>query len=232
MAENENALLTLAKAQMTQAEVREFALKNFVEMLATLERRLKVASGYINRMRDGSTDYEFIVKLAVLSEAITTQALVSTLHNEGLFEHFAQAGQGTRLNLCVKLGVLREGEVGPLRVVAQVRNQFAHRIENLEKTLAEYVDGLRPDQKVELVNRLHNFQGKDSVKASADFSGFGMVFRSTLFELALSPLLLLAWQDETAEREREREKLENAQRLAGPFTLAYLFRTDNGEVKR
>jgi hypothetical protein len=211
---------------MEKREAEVLAAKNLQDMLETLEMRLKLPSGHVMKLRDSGSDYEYIVKLAVLCEAVTTQALVSILHNDALFEHFSNAGQAVRLNLCVKMGVLQESEAGPLRALATTRNQFAHRVENLEKSLAEYVDGLKGTQKMELVNRLLNLEGKESAKEKDDFSGLPKAIRTMLFDMALNPLLLLSWQDQAAERERERRKLEELTGGARPFALSDLFRSN------
>jgi hypothetical protein len=194
------------------------------EMLQRTEQRLKLPDRYILNLRTEGTDWEFIIKLAVLAEAAVTNALVSSLHNDLLYEHFSAIQQSIRLNLCEKLGILMPEERLILDSLATTRNKFAHKVENLQKTLAEYVDGLLPAQKVELTTRLMVLRKDDRYKEADDFSWLGKAFRRLMLDAVVLPLAALSAKDLEAELDRERKAFyERRHELGDKQTLASMF---------
>lgn len=210
--------------ELTQEQRRTRYDDMAAESLQRTEQRLGLPERYVLQMRENSNDWEFLIKLAVLVEAAVTQALVSSLHNDLMFDHVSGLSQSARLNLCEKLGLLQKNEKLILDSLATVRNQFAHRVENLSKTLQEYVDGLTPYQKVELSNRLLMLEGNDRHKETDDLNWLGKAFRRIISDAVILPLAVLSTKDAKAELERERRAFfEQRQELGGTQTLASLF---------
>ncbi|MFG6459069.1 hypothetical protein [Roseateles sp. BYS96W] len=210
--------------QLTQEQRRRRYDDMCAEALQRTEQRLGLPERYVLQLRENGSDWEFLIKLAVLVEAAVTQALVSSLHNELMFDHVSGLSQSARLNLCEKLGILKKDERLILAKLAHVRNQFAHRVENLSKSLQEYVDGLTPYQKVELSNHLLTLEGDDRHKEADDFSWLGKAFRRILLDAVILPLAALSTKDAQAEMERERrEFFERRREAGGTQTLASLF---------
>ena len=209
---------------LTQKQRRKRYDDMRAELLLRTEQRLQLPERYILKLRTEGSDWEFIIKLAVLAEAAVTQALVSTLHNELMFDHISGISQSVRLNLCEKLGLLKREEKLILDSLATTRNQFAHRVENLQKTLADYVDGLLPSQKVELTTRLLTLEGDDRYKEKDDFSWLGKAFRQVLLDAVILPLAALSTKDQEAEADRERHAFfEQRYEAGGMRSLASLF---------
>lgn len=173
-------------------------------MLGRLEERMGLPKGYVQTLRDKGSDWEFVIKLAMLAEGATTKALVSSLHQELLFDHISGSPQSTRLKLCLKLGLLDKGEVAILEILSTTRNQFAHRIENLERSLADYVEQMPNGQKASTVNRFVPFEAKDRLSDKSNFLWLPTRFRTLLFDVVALPLHSLAMKDLEGERERER----------------------------
>lgn len=205
-----------------------------VTRLTKLETRLQLPSGYVVGLRDTGSDYEFVLKLAVLAEATTTQALVSTLHSPKSLRFFEKQSQSSKLGLCVDLDLLTAPERDILDCLSMTRNGFAHKIHNLERTLAQYVDELPGNDKSRMVNRFWLLSGGGGMKPESDFSWLPPIFRSMLFEASVLPLYSLATKDEDAERKRNRrqwysERLDSAE---GIRTLSDLFAVSKQEVDK
>lgn len=88
--------------------------------------------------------------------------------------------------------------LGALRP-ATTRNQFAHRVENLAKSLEAYADGLTAAQKVDVSNRPLMPGGNRHSKESEDFGWLSKGFRRILLESVILPLAALSTKDAEAE---------------------------------
>lgn len=173
-------------------------------LMVDTEQRLDLPPGFVVDLLRTGSDWEFIIKLAVLAEAAVTQALVSCLHNELLFDHLSGQRQSARLQLCGKLGVLSKQEQSILEALAQIRNQFAHRVENLSRTLVDYFVSLPVANQVRLANTLLMYEGDDRYKECDDLSLFVQTFRESLHTATVISLSVLSTKRLTAEAERMR----------------------------
>lgn len=154
------------------------------------------------QLRDEATDWEFIVKLSVLVEASVTRTLVSVSQNDLMEDHFDSLTQSSRLRLCKSLGVLSDVEVKILEALSSVRNRFVHRIDNLFKTLHEFVDALPNQRKVELANSLLIRDVSGRVKESDDLDWIGRSFRVLIFDAVALSLAVLSNKETSAETRR------------------------------
>ncbi len=176
------------------------------QLLQSLEMRLGLPTGYIERLYQEPDDWSFIIKLAVLTEAAVTRAIVLHLKSDQLYDHVAGISNYQRLELALKLEILEKGDVEILSVLAAVRNSFAHNVKNLERTLGEYFLGLQQDRKVDVLTKLVRLTGKDKPKAKEDFSGHAKFFKLLIYSAVVKPLLSIATQGQAAQREEELKK--------------------------
>jgi hypothetical protein len=176
-------------------------------LLRGLEERLKVPQGYILSLRDEGTDWEYIVKLALLVEAALTEYIVAEIGRPEVYEHISNSEQSKRLTLAVVLELITEDDRELLLTVAEVRNAFAHRVVNLHRTLEEY---LLEQQRSRLVQIAKRILGKDGVvemkKAGIDLAEWvPSVFRTALINAAVLPLISMSMSRHIKERDEERK---------------------------
>ena len=179
-------------------------------LFATLEPRLGIPIGFVDDVFREPDDWAYIIKIAVLCEAAVTHALTITVGNaktsEHLQEHFADIPNSRRLQLAVKLGILSKEDMHSLDAVAQVRNAFAHRVENIDGSLEAFFDKCSPDKKVELIVKMLQRKGKEKPKATDDLKGFNRVFKLMIALAALNPLKSIAYYGLEAVKRADEEK--------------------------
>jgi hypothetical protein len=171
---------------------REATHQKRLEVLGTLEKRIGIPVGYLwslNNERDG---WAFIVKIAVICEAALTHALVIHFKNPELLSHFSDVANNRRLELAKETGLISKEDRMTLGAIAYVRNQFAHKPENLGSSLHKFFDSRTPDKKAELLNDLIQLEGKGKAKATDNFARQAQFFRLQLFMCALRPLQSIA----------------------------------------
>lgn len=127
---------------MNQADMRAMTDESFRSYVGIAEYRLELSKGFIFDIKDRASDWEFITQLGMIIEAMLTDTIVQTLHNEKVRDHIATTSQANRLKLATQLGILPKLEAGQLKQISEIRNGFAHRVANVSKSLEEYVEGL------------------------------------------------------------------------------------------
>ncbi len=196
-----------------------------VELSEETEKRLGLPKHYIWTLRTDGSDWEFIIRLAVLAEAAVTRALVSVLDDERMFAHVTGLTQAKRLQLCKELNVLDDAARLIFESLARTRNQFAHKVENLNRSLQQYVDGLKQQDKVDLANRLLLVAPSEKYTPSDDLSWLGKRFRKLMLEAAIVPFSSLATTELKGEAERMRRQFASALDATGnKQSLADLFK--------
>jgi len=195
MAENENqfevgddeADMEAHRLLMTQA------LREREQVLQRVEDRLGLPPRFVMQLRDEPNDWAFIVKLAVLAEATVTATLCSIFQNESLQDHISRLQNKPRLDLAKSAGVLDTKERGVLITLADVRNAFAHKKENLTRTLRSYVATLSSTEQKEVLNSLLR---REKNHSCPDPTGWlPSAFRSILFDSVARALISLSKQD-------------------------------------
>ena len=130
--------------------------------------------------------------LSVICEAALTHMLVLAVGNAQLYEHFSDLTQSRRLELAKQLGILSDADRHTLGAISQVRNSFAHRVENLTGSLRDYFLSRPQEQKINLLSKLIQLEGKDKPKKEEDLSGHAKFFRLQLFACCLRPIQSIA----------------------------------------
>jgi hypothetical protein len=136
-----------------------------------------------------------------------------------LLEHFSELPQSRRLELAKQLGVISDADRHTLSAIAGVRNQFAHRVENLGGSLNAFFHFRTQEQKVDLITKLVQLEGQDKPKKDDDMKGHTAFFKIQLFVCAMRTLQSIANLGFTLDEKAEEEKMNN-------MTLSELFRGD------
>lgn len=187
-----------------------------MKLFGTLEKRIGIPEGFFWSLRNEKEDWAYIVKLAVICEAAVTHALVLAVKNKDLLDHFSNLQQGRRLELAKQLGIISNADRLTLSAIAEVRNSFAHRVENLGGSLNKFFHLRSQEQKIELITKLVQLEGQDKPKMDEDMKGHVRFFKLQLFACAMRPLQAIANYGLDVDKAQEEERVKN-------FTLANLF---------
>lgn len=182
----------LTEEDIKRLAEREERHQRRLRLLATLERRIGIPQGFFWSLSTEENDWAYIVKLSVICEAALTHMLVVAVGNAQLHEHFSDLTQSRRLELAKQLGILSDADRHTLGAIAQVRNSFAHRVENLTGSLRNYFLSCSQDQQIELLSKLIQLEGQDKPKKEEDLSGHANFFRLQLFACCLRPIQSIA----------------------------------------
>lgn len=163
-----------------------------LRLFATLEKRIGIPEGFFWSLSREENDWAYVVKLSVICEAALTHMLVLAVGNAQLQEHFGDLTQSRRLELAKQLGILSAADRHTLGAIAQVRNSFAHRVENLTGSLRDYFLSRSQEQKIDLLSKLVQLDGQDKPKKEEDLSGHANFFRLQLFACCLRPIQSIA----------------------------------------
>nr|WP_315481016.1 hypothetical protein [uncultured Rhodoferax sp.] len=183
--------------KLTEEEIqllaeREERHQRRLKLFATLERRMGIPEGFFWSLRMERDDWAYIVKLSVICEAALTHMLVLAVGNNRLYDHFSDLTQSRRLELAKQLGILSDADRHTLSAIAQVRNSFAHRVENLTGSLRDYFLSRTQEQKIDLISKLVQLEGTDKPKKEEDLSRHANFFRLQLFACCLRPIQSIA----------------------------------------
>jgi len=127
-------------------------------LYSSLEYRLGIPNGFIDKLDSEKDDWAYIVKLAVLCEAAVTHSLVAIVANEKSrdvwYDHFSNLSNGRRLELAHKLNLFSKDIKEKLDALAQFRNSFAHEVKNLGGSLSKFFEQCPMDKRRELSSKL------------------------------------------------------------------------------
>lgn len=178
--------------------------------LARIEGKLGVPHGYYQSMLEQGSDWEFAIKLVVLLEAALGTVIAAKLQHEAMRDHcdrLSLVGRSGKLDLAVGLGVLKPEEAKAFAVLAEVRNRFAHRVENINSNLEAFARAL---PKGDLPNYLCTVmmvpkEDQKEVEFLWQTEHAATLFRYTLWMGGSMVLDALATQDANAEAEAARK---------------------------
>lgn len=190
-------------------------------LLIGLEKRLKLPKGYVMGLAEEESDWVFIAKLGLLVEASLTEYLVAELRRPETYEHVSAIDQSKRLRLAQLLGILSKADYNLLLMLAEVRNAFVHRLENLTKPLASYIAGLSNDRKTQIAIALLGAETREAIKKNGGNVNETLpsVFRSLLHAQSVLPLITISTRQDNKERQLERAAWEKVARLKANFAF-------------
>lgn len=107
-----------------------------------MEGRIGVPEGTFHALRDDDNDWSFLIKLQAIVEAGIVRVVTRKIGAEELMpfvSRLAVDGTTGKLKLALILGVMDEPQAKYVRQLANIRNRFAHSIENIAGSLGAYV---------------------------------------------------------------------------------------------
>lgn len=217
-------------AQENHDQDDQHASEDDREQLARIEAKLGIPNGYYLSLRQDGTDWEFAIKLVVLLEAALGRVIAEHLHNPAINDHCESLNMGGRTGkvaLAKALGIIGETERRTFFALTEIRNAFAHRVENIAGNLQDFGARLEPRRLEQFLKACLTIPEQLEDKVSFLWRDPSPALLRTYMWMGGNNLLIsLAYQDEAAEKERARRRaLESASRPTSvkPFSLADLF---------
>lgn len=184
----------------------EFETRIANVVLKDLERENKLPPGYLMDLWNADSDWDFIVKLSLVLEALLTRAIVLKAGPSLTYEHVSKKRQSERLKTAKRLGLVDEAELKMLFSISEIRNDFVHRIENLLRPLSEYFQELVLAQQEEIAKSFlgAGIPGKlGDMNDQSAVDRFPNSFRHTALHALLPTLLKLGYSHDIQRREKE-----------------------------
>jgi hypothetical protein len=176
------------------------------------------------------SDWEFIIKLAVILEASLSEVLVSHLNNESIRIHISglqMQGRTGRIPLARQAGLLTDEDVGTMGQIADLRNHFAHSPKFIGGSLEGFAMEMSLHERKLFTGKLMGIPSEEVENAfKAGQEWFPSALRFMVWLAAGQVLGRLALRDRQAEDERALQKLREqmlADMQPGPLGLASLY---------
>ena len=122
-------------------------IENLEDSLGRLERDCDLPSGFCLGLLHDASDWSFVIKLHALLETAVSQLLVHSLARKELADVFASLEMSHtktgKLAFVKALDLLPKAHLDFIRALSELRNQLAHRVENVSFTLTEYFSAER-----------------------------------------------------------------------------------------
>lgn len=142
--------------------------------VAVLESRLGIESGFLFKLKRDSSDWSFLVRLAIFIQAALAHAVAHALGRAELEDYCARmnlnARHGGLVALAQQLGVIGTGDVAYIDGVSELRNRYAHQLENINRPLPAFIASLSPQDFRKIVGSLlitagekNRFETTDSI---------------------------------------------------------------------
>jgi len=124
------------------------------EDISKFEENLNLPIGFYTKLLE-EDDWSFVIKLSALFEAACTHILSVRLRAPELEASFAFLDQANtkygKLLLLKKLNAVNSNQYKFLERLASLRNELAHRVENVNFTFSSYINNLDKNQKISFV---------------------------------------------------------------------------------
>lgn len=173
-----------------------------LDALDNIESSLGLQKGFVSSLIEEQDDWAFIIKTAVVIEAVLGELLKKSLMNDLLDKHITHLNMGGRtgkIKLALDLKLITSACGKRLSTLSEIRNDFAHGLDVIQISINQYVVGMNNEEFESFFNGLFSFENKKtkhsfgkkefSVDGSSDDKRFGkyLIWASTcvtLFELA------------------------------------------------
>lgn len=137
--------------------------------IAELESRLGVRAGFLRTLLHDESDWSFLVRLQVFIEGALAHAVAAELGRPELEAFFGALPLRPNYGLAAlarELDLISEDQRKQLDKLSDVRNAFAHKLVNVDRTLAEYISSMNDEAVTGLARALvHTHSGVEIDKA-------------------------------------------------------------------
>ena len=139
--------------QLSDDEIAEFNLQlrgmatSQSKSLQTIESSLGLNAGFVAGLLEEKDDWAFIIKMSIVIEATLGRVINALLGNNQIARHVRSLpmdGRTGKIQLANDLGIIGPKSTGRLRVLAEIRNDFAHDLRVIQISIAEYFSRMPP----------------------------------------------------------------------------------------
>jgi len=118
------------------------------DAIVELEARLGVKSHFLRELQSDPSDWGFLVRLTVFVQAAIAHAVAHELERPELEGYLGKMNlngrHGGLVSLAHQLEVVSKRDVRFIDALSEVRNRFAHRLENIDSNLSTFANSLSP----------------------------------------------------------------------------------------
>lgn len=203
----------------TDEQVISVALKRMAEPDGkAIQELLGLSPVFMDDLRHESSDWAFVVKLAVVVEAALTQSISSGFDSPALKAHLMRLpmdGRAGKIQLSQDMGITGKKGAGRLRAIASIRNAYAHDVSVIDVPLKSYIDALSKAESKALGASLLGVDWLQKKFSASDFPGDSA--RSVIWVSACLTLLELG---AACRRNWETQQWRDAKITLGEALLA------------
>jgi hypothetical protein len=205
-----------------QPASKDFEARIVNVVLKDLERENKLPPGYLMALRDADADWDFIVKLSLVLEALLTRAILHEAGPSLTYESVSRESQSKRLQTAKRLGLIDKAERKMLVSISEIRNDFVHQIENLTRPLTEYFEELKPARQEHIAKSILGVEIPGKLGKTNDQSAFDQFpqnFRHIAMRALFPTLLKLGYSHDIKQREKKYSdwRADQERRLGRPL---------------
>ncbi|MEI7431074.1 MAG: hypothetical protein WCL27_11515 [Betaproteobacteria bacterium] len=187
----------------TAAEAEE------ARIISELETRLGIPQGLFHGLED-EDDWSFIIKIHTLLETALGYLITSTLQREELAEVIEKLnfeGKTGKLKFAENLGLLNPDSISYLRLINELRNRVAHRIEHVSFTFDAYLRELDDGSFTSFFKRGMGVQDIEPGLFIKNRESLTKYCLGILWQQAMSVMTGIYYHDQKAELERTQQEL-------------------------
>ncbi|MGM9514846.1 hypothetical protein ACS5PK_11395 [Roseateles sp. DB2] len=131
-------------------------------LTSQVEDTLWLETGTISELMLEQADWAFLVKTQVVIEALLVKALCEVLERQELEDVFGgqKVNAGALVDMAQAIEIITTREAAICRMLASIRNNFAHRIRYLNKTLVDWGNDISTERLAEVINLLEERVGE------------------------------------------------------------------------
>ncbi|WP_139794302.1 hypothetical protein [Chromobacterium violaceum] len=197
--------------------------------LKKLHTDLNISQDFIIGIHDENNSWNFISKFAQFIEGLFTKVLVLRLNEEATYNTISNLPQSVRLSLAFDLNLITKEQKFLFLTIAEIRNDYIHKISNVEVNLSDYLKTLKADRIKEIYKRFKPFILDEKITSHEEFieDCVNAIFAACALEISRVHGEVEGY---AAERKHAEFRTKQAERLLPKQADDAMFLTDMGMV--
>ena len=137
--------------QLSESEIDEFNLQlrgiatSHSSSLEKIELSLGLNAGFVLALLEEKDDWAFIIKMSVVVEATLGRVINALVGNDQIARHIRSLpmdGRTGKIQLARDLNIVGPKSAARLRVLGEIRNDFAHDLRVVQVSISEYFSSM------------------------------------------------------------------------------------------
>lgn len=175
----------------SEIKLSKYALEIMNISLKRVEKDNKIPEGYLTKLLNVDSDWDFIVKIGLILEGLLCFA-IETLDGKPLSKTQQKNPHSQRLKKALDDSIITIFEYDLLIEISSLRNAYIHNLENLNTSISKYFSKLEYTDKQKIVHAILNSKIPQSFrtpKNESEITTFPDKFRTILL-CAIYPTIL------------------------------------------